>query len=495
VGEIRKQGIQNTVISYTGIGIGFLYTLILLPLFLTPEEVGLTRVLFSLSTILAIIFPVGLAGFTIKFFPAFRDPEKGHHGYLRLLLLTALCCFLLFSVALYFGRNLLLARYADAPLVSRYFYFILPISFCIGMVSLLNVYCSSLFRTTVPVLLNEVYLRLAWIAAIALYYFGLVSFHTFVYVFTGCFMTHLLFLFIYVVRIDNGLLHPIDWAHLAARNRREMLSYILYLAPASIASMALRHVDVSMLGSNLNPGAPLEDVAVYAIGFTIGSIIEAPFNSLARITDTKISDAIHRGDMKTVGEIYTHSTRILMVVGGLLLLGVVCNIGNLLSFLPPRYAASDKVAVIIGVSSFFNMATGLNSSIIFYSDRYRQGALLLIGLILTSVLLNYLLIPLYGPEGAAVATGTALLLFNIVKWALIRARFGIQPYGRYALVVPAALLACMGASYLLPAMGNRYLDLFLRSALVTVIYGAFVLGGRILPEAHGPIKKYTGIKR
>ena len=75
MGSIQKQAIQNTIISYLGVAIGFVNTLILQPKMLSPEELGLTRILYSTSVLIATLFPLGLNAFTIKFFPKFRNSE------------------------------------------------------------------------------------------------------------------------------------------------------------------------------------------------------------------------------------------------------------------------------------------------------------------------------------------------------------------------------------------------------------------------------------
>ncbi|HRG60054.1 MAG TPA: polysaccharide biosynthesis protein, partial [Bacteroidia bacterium] len=62
MGIIQKQGIQNTIISYIGIIIGFVNVLILQPIMLSADEIGLTRILFSIATLFATIFPLGLNG-------------------------------------------------------------------------------------------------------------------------------------------------------------------------------------------------------------------------------------------------------------------------------------------------------------------------------------------------------------------------------------------------------------------------------------------------
>ena len=45
-----KESISGTIVTYIGVGIGFLTTFFILAKFLTPEEIGLTRLLPELAT-------------------------------------------------------------------------------------------------------------------------------------------------------------------------------------------------------------------------------------------------------------------------------------------------------------------------------------------------------------------------------------------------------------------------------------------------------------
>src|SRR4029079_10539688 len=108
-----------------------------------------------------------------------------------------------------------------------------------------------------------------------------------------------------------------------------------------------------------------------------------------------------------------------MIIGALFFIGLFINVNELLSLLPEKYRSGGNVVIIISISAFSNMATGMNSSIIFYSDKYKQGSIMLIGMIVLSVILNMLMIPIWEIEGAAIATGTSLFLSNVFKTLII----------------------------------------------------------------------------
>jgi len=494
LGEIKRQGVQNSIISYSGIAISFVSVLILQPLFLSPEELGLTRFLASTSVIAGVIFTLGLGAFTLRYFPAFRNHANGHNGYLRLLLLMATASFLLFTALAFIFKDQLLSLFNNSPVITSHFVYLVPISFSFGFITVLTTYAIGLFRSSVPVFLTEVYVRIAIIGAILLYHFGFVDFENFVVLYMLCYVSQLVILFFYIMRIDNGMYYPINREFWRSQDSRSMISFLMWAAPGSLATIALRQIDVTMLGSDLNRDHALKDVAIYTIGFTIALVIEAPYNALSRIAESKLSDAMHRKDHKMIENVYKRSVRVLMIIGGFLYMGVCVNIENLLSFLPSKYESGFGVVIIIGATSFINMATGINSPMIFYSDKFKKGTMLIFGLILSSLVLNFILIPFYGIMGAAIATGTSLLLFNVAKTFLTWHWFGLQPYGKYVIYVIGAFALALIVNYFLPSVSNRIADMLIRSTVVTVIYGSIILFSKALPEANSFIEKHTGIK-
>ena len=62
-----KESIAGTIVTYIGVGIGFLTTFFILAKFLTPEEIGLTRLLPELATQLAGLGILGMTDSTGRF--------------------------------------------------------------------------------------------------------------------------------------------------------------------------------------------------------------------------------------------------------------------------------------------------------------------------------------------------------------------------------------------------------------------------------------------
>ncbi len=485
MGSIQKQAIQNTVISYLGVIVGFINTLILQPRMLSLEELGLTRVLYSISVLIATLYPLGLNAFSVKYFPLFKNPTNGHNGYFGLLIRIALFGFILISGGVFLLKGTILSKYENAPLFIEYFYYIFPLSFFIGLNTVLNAYSSCLFKTALPSFLNEVYIRVAAMVVVSLYFLKIISFDFFVLLFMITFGVQTVLLLIYILSIDK-VSFRVNWAFVKTFELKKTANYIILLSLATLASMAIRNnIDNILIGSFLD----LKQVAIYSVAFLVASMIEVPAGALAKIADPKISDAISRNDFKLIKEVYFKSTRLLLIIGGLLFIGIVINITPFLSLLPSQYLAGRNTVIIIGISALSNMATGMNSSIIFYSDKYKQGSYMLIGLIVLSVILNIILIPIWGIEGAAIATATSLILSNLFKTIIIYRGYNLQPFSGYVIAVVGLIGISLVVNHFLPTLENSIFDMTYRSVLITTIYVAGIYFSGIANEATEFAKK------
>lgn len=482
MGTIRKQSIINTVFSYLGIALGFVYLILLLPAALGKEELGLTRFILSVATLLGTLFPAGLNSFVLRFFPQFRDASGGHRGFIRMVALLALGGFVLMCLLLWVLRQPLKDWYNGSALLLEYGYLVIPMAFAIGMFTVFNAYAMSLFRSSVGVFLNDVLIRVLLVLIALLHLNGVISFPWFLYASVAAYLLLFGLLLVYIISIDRGLRTAIDWTFIRQSDPRRFITYVAYIAPASVASMALRQIDTAMLGSNLSGGDAMEGVAVFSLAYTLAIVIDTPAGALSRITDAKIADAIHRKDHDFTSRVYSASVRLLTVIGGLLLVGVLINLPNLWKIMADDYSSGTFVVYVLGFSAFVNMATGVNGSLLSLSDHFRSVSLLLLVLIVLSVGLNALLIPAYGIRGAAMASAAAMITYNLCKSWIVWREFGVQPLGRPLLLVVLLGAACLGLNMLLPVLTNPYADTACRSLAILVVYTAACRGLGLIPE-------------
>jgi O-antigen/teichoic acid export membrane protein len=146
-----------------------------------------------------------------------------------------------------------------------------------------------------------------------------------------------------------------------------------------------------------------------------------------------------------------------------------------MDLLPPIYAGIYWVVVILGLAKLFDMATGINGHIIINSRFFRFDLYTNILLAILTISTNYLLIPQFGLEGAAIATALSIFIYNFVKFVFVWIKFGMQPFQLKAIWIIVIAGLCLLLSEQLPYMINFFVDVAVRSLLILILFTSAVL--------------------
>jgi len=486
MGIIQRQGIRNSIISYIGLALGAISLLFVQPHFLTKEEIGLTRILFSFSALVATFMPLGMAGITLKYFPYFRNREKGHHGYFGLMLILPLIGAAVFGLILFLLRGYIISKYAaQSKLFADYFYYIFPLSFFLSFVNVFVAYSFSIFRTSVPTLINDVLVRIGSIVLFTIYFLKWVTLSQFVALYVGIYGCQFLTLLVYLF-IEDNISFTIDRVHLSKQDVRGMYTYGLLMSIAALSALGLKYLDSVMLGlykpkqAGLNA---LDVIGIYSIAAFIATIVETPINALDKIIVGNISDSWAKNNMDNIKSVYFKSSKYMFLAGGILFILVNQNLDSLFALMPDKdFALGKNITLIISLGTLINMATGCNDAIITTSHRYMYMIYLLIGLFVVAMVNYMIFIPLFGMIGAAVATTVSTFLYNVSKFALIRRFFHLQPFSLYTLKILGTIVITYLLCSFIPPVLNPYVTIVVRSVAIILCYGILTLVLSIVPE-------------
>ena len=433
--------------------------------------------------------PFGMNSITLKYFPYFRNRDKGHYGFFGFMLLVPLIGFLFVAIIIWSLKALIISQYIEqSKLFTDYFFYVFPMTLFLAFISVLNAYSYSLFKTSFPTLLNDVMVRLVSILLFTIYYIKVIDPDQFVFLFSSIYGLQLIILLIYIFIVDKPRL-KIDAVFLKEQNPKSMFIYGLLLSLAALSSLGLKYLDVVMLGKFV----PLSLVGIYAIAAFIPTVIEAPLNALEKIALTTIAQARSKNNMNDIREIYFKSSKYLLLIGGILFLGINLNIDSLFMLMPDKdFALGKYVVLIISTGTLINMATGTNDSIIYTSEKYVYGTYMLFALFVIAIINNLIFIPRYGIEGAAFATALSAFIYNTMKFIFIWRSFHLQPFDKNTLLILGNIIFCWLLVYFVPHADNAVIDILVRSFIITLTFGMVTYLLKIVPELHRYI---PGIKQ
>jgi O-antigen/teichoic acid export membrane protein len=96
-----------------------------------------------------------------------------------------------------------------------------------------------------------------------------------------------------------------------------------------------------------------------------------------------------------------------------------------------------------------------------------------------NVLFNFYFLPRYGITGAAIATFISLTCFNLIKFAFVWYKMGLQPFTLKNLQVLLFALIAYGLAALIPSINHYLLDILVHSGLFALIFGILVLAFKV----------------
>jgi O-antigen/teichoic acid export membrane protein len=488
MGEIKKQSINNTFLSYIGAALGFLIIYIQ-PHLISSSDIGLLRLLYSFSWMAAIIMPLGMGSITTRFFPKIKNEETTHHGFFTLILLISSCGAFIIGCLLYINKSFFENYYQKSPEFPDYFNQVIVFAYILSLISVYSLYSSSLLKTTFTVFLTDIFTRVGQLLIVSIYHYRLIDKQTFVLSYMGIFLVQLILLIIYLVR-NQSVSFKIDWKFYRSLPLREIVLFGLLMMLTAFASLGIKFIDQLLIGHFLSE----KMVGVYATCVMMCAVMEIPFNSLERIAGPKIAFAWNAGNAAEVSKIYEMSSRYMFFVGGFLFCLLWGSIDLIFLFLPEEYQAGRMAFFIVSFSSLFNLLTGVNSSVIMFSHKYFAASFFLFVLIAVSFVANNQLIALYGISGAAMATLIAIGSFNFLKYVYILLRFKMQPFTKHTLYILICIVICICPILLLPDYFNPFLKAAIGWGLTVIVFSWMNVKFDIIDEVNKLFKRLKLIR-
>lgn len=484
MGEIKKQSISNTVLSYVGAVLGFALIYVQ-PQLIPSGDIGLLRLLYSFSWLAAIIMPLGMGSVTMRFFPKIKNDSGTHHGFFSLLLLIGSAGAFLIALLLYLNKPFFVSYYQKSPEFPLYFNEALVFAYILSLISIYSVYSSSLLRTTVTVFLTDIFTRVGQLILVVVYHYQWIDKHALVLGYISIFFLQLVLLILYLAR-HKAVSFKIDWAFYKTLPLKDVGFFAGLMMLTAFASLGIKFIDQLMIGHFLNERL----VGVYATCVMMCAIMEIPFNSLERIAQPKIASAWNIKNTREVEKIYEMSSRYMFFAGGLLFCLLWAGIDVIFMFLPAEYQQGKMAFYIVSFSSLLNLLTGVNSSVIMFSHKYFAASFFLFILIAVAFVCNNLLISPYGISGAAIATLISIGAFNLLKYVYILIRFRMQPFSKHTLYISACILLSVSVILLLPDALHPFLKAVAGSGFAVLVFSLMNIRCHTIEEVNKVFRRF-----
>ena len=497
MGVIIRQSIKGTIVNYIGIAIGLFTTFFVMTKYLTTEEVGFTRVMIDAATMFSGLAMLGTSSSSFRFYPYFKSEDSEEdHGFFFWTLVIPFLGFLLYGIVFLLLKDSVTASFAEkSALFNNYYYFLFPMGFCFLYIRVFEADSNLLMRIAVPNFIREVLVRILTLAVYLLYAFRVVSMDGFVVLFCLVYVIATLVNLAYFFSLKKINLKP-DFKHITPALRRDYLLYTGFLILAALSDYITPFVNTFFVSAKLG----LAFTGVYTIAVNIVAMIEVPYRSLSAISAPIISRHMKEGDIPGVSALCKNLSMHQFLVSAFVFYLIWINLDFLYAIMPngAEYATAKNVVLILGASRLIYITCVIGLSVISYSKYYYLSLFFAFFLTFSAIFLNNKLIPLYGMNGAALATLLAYASYMAVMLIVVRLVIGVSSFsvGHLKVLALFAVLVVLyvGWSALVtPVFMNQDLPgnvaILLESIVKTFVLGlvgvAAAYAWKLSPEANG----------
>ena len=491
MGIVIRQSIKASVVSYAGAAIGAISTIFIYPYFLTPELIGLNRILIDSAFLFAFVAQIGIPNAIIKFSPQLKKMGMVREAY-RYALLLPLLSFVFFGSLLLLGKDTFQGYFTEnSPLYSRYFILVIPFGLVCMYMAIIENFAVAYYRITIPKLIREVALRFLLIGSALLFFYLQLSIDLYVMLVILSYVLAVLILFSYFKRLQRLMTPSEEKKGLPGEFLRSVFPYMGFMLLAGIGSNVVTKVDAFMISSMIG----LSSTGIYTISYFMSSIIEIPSRATLQISAPFVSESLENNDIPKLRDLYTRYSSNQAIIGGLLLILLWANINSIFEIMPNGdiYSAGKYVVLFIGLGKLIDVTTGIINVILIYSKYHRYLILFVILLGLITIAGNYLLIPVLGISGAAIASLSSYFIINSVVILFIYGKLGIQPFTIMTIKILLLISLSFLINYLLPTLDSWFLDSLYRSVILLGIYIGSTFYFRLSEDLISIVRKGLGL--
>lgn len=461
MGIVKNQSFKNFVTTYLGFGIGAINVLLLYPHFLTDEYYGLITFVLSTAAIMMPILALGVHNTMVKFYSSFKT-RNSVNSFLTLMLILPLAAIIPLSIIGYVCFDFIANTLSkENEIIKDYVWLILIAAICFTYFEVFYAWAKVQLQSVVGNLMKEVFHRLGIMLLFVSVYFNWISVESFLYGIIIIYIIRTFTMMVYAFTIRRPVIKFCKLKILPA-----ILKYSLLIILAGSIGGIMLEIDKFMLGQYID----IENVAYYGVAIYIARVVGVPARAMYQITNPLTAKLLNANDKSNLKDLYKKSSLNLFIISGFVFLLIILNINELYQILEEQYRGGTLIVFLVGLTKLIENLIGNNNAILFNSNYYRMVLFFGFILALLAIILNMLLIPHFGINGAAYATFISIVIYNICKIVFVYVKFEMVPFTLNTLKISILLIVCFLVFYFWEFSFHPIVNIALKSLLITLLY-------------------------
>lgn len=470
MGIVARQSIKNTIYSYLGVLIGTIYMVFMVPKIFVdnPEYWGALQLIMSYVLILLSFAMLGMPNTFIRFYPVFKEKRIG--DFLFFGIIASHIGFFVVSILFYFLKDYLINKNDQSNLLFlKYFPYIFLILYAEIIFYILLNYARIFLKTSFPTFLKDTFLKGWTLLLIVAFWLKWITFGNLMFLYFTGYLIHALLMVGYLIKLKIMNI-KISLYIFKSNYIKDILFYSFFSLLNGGAAILIGRIDIVMVGKIID----LEHVAYYATALLFITVLQVPVRSMNTIVMPILSDFISR-DSDELKQLYKKSVINLTFTVGFIYLFIILNINEFMIILGDKFGQIKYVVILLATAKFFESINSLNPGIIVLSKYYKLDIVFQISLLLIAVITNYLLIPKFGMEGAAIATVISIFSVGIIRALFVYNKYGLSIIEKEVMYIILFFIVLIFLYGFFKFNINVYLSIFLKSGILTVLYISFLI--------------------
>jgi len=485
MGIVLKQSFRNTIITFIGFAFGAVNTLFLYTNILQPEYYGLVTFILATGAILMPLFAFGAHNTLVKFYSA--QEESAKNSFLTLVLLSPLL--VLFPAAVltwFFYDNLASFLSRKNAIVVDYVWYLFLVGLAMAYFEVFFAWSKVHLKSVFGNFMKEVFGRVCTTLLLILLYAEVISLSSFLMGIVGVYLLRTTIMKLYASSIRRPKLDfnfPEEY--------KIILQYGMLMVLGGSVALILIEIDKFMI----NQLIAIENVAYYGVAVYIATVISVPNRAMNQITYPMTAGYLNDGNHFELEHLYKKTSLTSLIASGLLFILILVNIEDLYQLIPVAYRDGFVIVFMIGMAKVFDSFLGNINAILYYSKYYKIVLWFGVCLAILTILLNLWLIPIFGIEGAALASFISIFVFNLIKMVFVKLKFGIVPYTKATLKVFVLLVFLGVLFWQVPFYFHPIVNILIQSILIVLMYLGILYRFNISDDVSGLISKLLKRKK
>jgi len=316
-------------------------------------DIGIT--FYSFATL-------GITSYIYKFYPYYKQnltSRENDQPALSMLVVTI--GFILVVIAAILFKPLFIRKFSErSKLFIDYYYWILPFTFGILYFTIFETFGWFVQKSILTNFLKETGFRLLQLALIVFYLFRLISFDTFIKVFSCLYIILFAVLFFNLYWADD-IHFNFKISRVTIKFFKKILLFIALIYGSLVINTVSQYIDAIVIASVSKGG--LADVGVYTLAAFIATTIIVPQRSIVSATIPVLSASWRNKNLAEISRIYSRTSINLLLIALFIFFMIWLNVQDLFKVLNINkdFAAGRIVILLLGMKAIIDAGTGVNS--------------------------------------------------------------------------------------------------------------------------------------